>query len=130
MLYCHLKSVSFVSPHPLFHFRFDQTWSETKTLPILLKSFGVLSPTHTSFYLSCGGSLCLPSLPLRVCLPSLRSPPFSPHAPGSDPPHDLVIWTDGSFPFGKDGSGVLFGDFFYLRLLVQAIESCPTSGAP
>ena len=23
------------------------------------------------------------------------------------PPHDLVLWTDGSFPFGKDSSGVL-----------------------
>ena len=23
------------------------------------------------------------------------------------PPHDLVLWTDGSFPFGKGGSGVL-----------------------
>ena len=23
------------------------------------------------------------------------------------PPHDLVIWTDGSFPFGKSSSGVL-----------------------
>ena len=54
-------------------------------------------------------------------LPSWWSPPFSPHAlaliplscegaalPNHDsPPHDLVLWTDGSFPFGKGGSGVL-----------------------
>ena len=28
---------------------------------------------------------------------------------GSLPPHDLVLWTDGSvpFPFGKNGSGIL-----------------------
>ena len=63
---------------------------------------------------------------LGICLPSLWSPPFLPHAPGlislslvkvrlsptltlSLSPHDLVLWTDGSvpFPLGNDGSGVL-----------------------
>ena len=67
--------------------------------------------------------LALPLL-LGTCLPSLWSPPFPPHALALIPlslakvqlsltltlsPHDLVLWTDGSvsFPFGKDGSGVL-----------------------
>ena len=62
---------------------------------------------------------------LRICLFSLWSPPFSLHASALiplslaktrlsptltlSPPHDLVLWTDGSvpFPFGKGGSGVL-----------------------
>ena len=67
--------------------------------------------------------LALPFL-LGICLRSLWSPPFPLHAPAdllfsrqgaalahldSLPPHDLVLWTDGSvpLPFGKDGSGVL-----------------------
>ena len=69
------------------------------------------SPRETLF-------ACLPVL-LRICLPSPWSPPFPLHAPAlillslvqldSLPPHDLVLWTDGSvpFPFGKSGSGVL-----------------------
>ena len=60
-----------------------------------------------------------------ICFPSPWSPSFPPHALAlipflsrqgaalthldSLPPHDLVLWTDGSvpFPFGKGGSGVL-----------------------
>ena len=44
---------------------------------------------------------------------SHSDPPLLPrcgsHPPYSLPPHDLVLWTDGSvpFPFGKGGSGVL-----------------------
>ena len=72
------------------------------------------------------GRLFLLALPLLLgtCLPSLWSPPFPPHALALIPlslakvqlsltltlsPHDLVLWTDGSvsFPFGKDGCGVL-----------------------
>ena len=34
----------------LSHFRFGQTWSETKTLQILLGRFCVYSPAHASFY--------------------------------------------------------------------------------
>ena len=67
--------------------------------------------------------LALPFLP-GICLPSLWNPPFPLHAPAlislslsqgallahldSLPPHDLVLWTDGSvpFPFRKGGSGV------------------------
>ena len=60
---------------------------------------------------------CPPSYPWN--LPSRSSPPFPLHALAlipltlahldSLPPHDLVLWTDGSvpFPFGKGGSGVL-----------------------
>ena len=33
------------------YFRFGQTWSETKTLQIVLESFCVYSPAHASFYL-------------------------------------------------------------------------------
>ena len=33
------------------YFRFGQTWSETKTLQIVLESFCVQSPAHASFYL-------------------------------------------------------------------------------
>ena len=67
--------------------------------------------------------LALPVL-LGICLLSPWSPPFPLHALAliplsrqgaalahldSLPPHDLVLWTDGSvpFPFGKDGSDVL-----------------------
>ena len=46
----------------LSHFRFGQTWSETKTLQIFLKSFCVNSPAHASFYFSKGSSPCLHSL--------------------------------------------------------------------
>ena len=40
------------SPNLLSYFRFGQTWSETKTLQIVLESFCVHSPTHASFYFS------------------------------------------------------------------------------
>ena len=67
--------------------------------------------------------LALPFLP-EICLCSPWSLPFPLHALAlillllnkmrllptlTLPPHDLVLWTDGSvpFPFGKDGSGVL-----------------------
>ena len=40
------------SPKLLYHFRFGQTWSETKTLQIILESLCVHSPAHASFYLS------------------------------------------------------------------------------
>ena len=62
---------------------------------------------------------------LEICLPSLWSPPFPLHATAviplpsrqgaalahldSLPPHDLVLWIDGTvpFPFGKGSSGIL-----------------------
>ena len=65
------------------------------------------------------------SVLLGICLRSRWSPPFPLHAlalillsPAKvrlshtltfSPPHDLVLWTDGSvpFPFGKGGFGVL-----------------------
>ena len=67
--------------------------------------------------------LVLPFL-LGICLPSRWSPLFPLHAPSliplslakvrllltlTLPPHDLILWTDGSvpFPFGKGDSGVL-----------------------
>ena len=50
------------SPNLLLHFKFGQTWSETKTLQILLEAFCVHSPANASFHFSEGGSPCLPSL--------------------------------------------------------------------
>ena len=38
-------------PTAFSYFRFGQTWSETKTLQIVLESFCVHSPAHASFYL-------------------------------------------------------------------------------
>ena len=83
--------------------------------------------TCSCFLLPLLGRLLLLALPflLEICLRSRCSPPFPLHAlaliPLSlakvrlsptltlSPPHDLVLWTDGSvsFPFGKGGSGVL-----------------------
>ena len=51
-----------LSPNLLSHFRFGQTWSETKTLQIVLESLCVHSLAHASFYHSLGGSSSLPSL--------------------------------------------------------------------
>ena len=51
-----------LSPNLVSHFRFGQTWSETKTLQIVLESFCVHSPAHASFYFSLEGFSCLPSL--------------------------------------------------------------------
>ena len=98
-------------------FRFGQTWSETKTLQILLEAFG---STYRSFFLLRRLSLlglpycetCLPSRGVHLFLSMLplRST-LSRHGERETlfPPHDLVIWTDGSvpFPFDKGGSGVL-----------------------
>ena len=72
---------------------------------------------------ACSGGLFLLALPflLGVCLPSRSGPPFPLRALAlvplalahldSLPPHDLVLWADGSvpFPFGGGGSGVLAG---------------------
>ena len=81
--------------------------------------------TRSCFLLLVLGRLLLLALPflLRICLPSRWSPPFHSMLPllssplsrqgaalahlDSLPPHDLALWTDGSFPFGKGGSGVL-----------------------
>ena len=62
-------------------------------------------------------SACLPSPPrnppsfivdLTLSTPCSRSyPPLSGHGWLSLPPHDLVICTDGFFPFAKDGSNIL-----------------------
>ena len=41
----------FLSPNLLSNFRFGQTWSETKTLQIVLESFCIHSPADASFYL-------------------------------------------------------------------------------
>ena len=81
--------------------------------------------TRSCFLLLALGRLLLLALPVLpgIFLPSRWSPPFPLHALflipllqgaalahfDSLPPHDLVLWTDGSvpFPFGKGGSGVL-----------------------
>ena len=83
--------------------------------------------TRSCFLLLVLGRLLLLALPvlLGICLPSRWSPPFPLHALALipltlakvrlspiltlPPPHDLVLWTDGSvpFPFGKGGSDVL-----------------------
>ena len=46
----------------LSHFRFGQTWSDTKTLQIVLEGFSVHSLAYASFYFSSEGSSCLPFL--------------------------------------------------------------------
>ena len=72
--------------------------------------------TRSCFLLPVLGRLFLLALPLLFGI-FLRLPwsplhalalilPFLAHL-DSLPPHDLVLWTDGSFPFGKSGSGVL-----------------------
>ena len=97
------------SPNLLSYFRFGQTWSETKTLQIVLESFCVYSPAHASFYLFEGGSSCLTPLsslesafvhcgvhPFHSML-SLWSSSFSPRC-GSRPPWlspPLMIWYSG-----------------------------------
>ena len=83
--------------------------------------------TRSCFLLLLLGKLFLLALSfvLAISLPSLWSPPFPAHTPASIPlflakvrlsptltlypPHNLVLWTDGSvpFPFGKGGSGIL-----------------------
>ena len=83
--------------------------------------------TRSCFLLILLGKLFLLALPvlLGTCLRSLWIPPFPLHAHALillslakvrlspilflSPPHDLVLWTDGSvsFPLGKGGSGVL-----------------------
>ena len=73
-------------------------------------SWRAFASTHSSSFLL---------LLLEICLRSQWSPPFHLHVPApiplslahldSLPPHDLVLWTDGSvpFPFGKGGSDVV-----------------------
>ena len=67
--------------------------------------------------------LAFPFCPLWNLIPSRSSPPFPTPCSRSAlplsrqgaalahldslPPHDLVLWTDGSVPFGKGGCGVL-----------------------
>ena len=77
--------------------------------------------TCSCFLLPLLGRLFLLALPflLGICLPSPWSQPFPLHALAfvllslahldSLPPHDLILWTDGSVPFsfGKGGCGVL-----------------------
>ena len=73
--------------------------------------------TRSCFLLLVLGRLFLLALPFvfGICFRSLWSPSILLHAftlishLESLPPHDLVLWTNGSvpFPFGKDSSGVL-----------------------
>ena len=69
------------SPNLFSYFRTGQTWSETKTLQIVLESSCVHSPAHASF-LPLLGRLFLLALPvlLGICLRSRSSPPFPLHA--------------------------------------------------
>ena len=83
-----------------------------------------MHPLTRSCFLLLLERLSLFALP-RTCLPSRWSPTFPFHPPAlfrpgaalanldSLPPHDLVLWTDGSVPspLGKDGSGVLANCF-------------------
>ena len=71
--------------------------------------------TRSCFLLLVLGRLFLraPTFLLRICPPSLWSPPFPLHAPAlahlDSLPLMVIIWTDGSVPFlfGKGSSGVL-----------------------
>ena len=111
ILFCHLMSGPFVSN--LLHFRFGQTWSETKTLQIFLGE--LLRPlTHSSFLLLLLGSISacpssswnLPLFPVKSTLSSPCScsdPPLTRHSAAfahfDSPPHDLVIWQTALFLF-------------------------------
>ena len=96
---CHFMSRPFLA-NRLSHFRFGQTWSETKTLQILLKNFWItdllmLFPREALF-------ACPPSP--QWSPPSVWPPFFSPRCSSRSPwlspiSHDLVIWTDGSVLF-------------------------------
>ena len=78
----HLMSRLFVSLFLLSYFRFDQIWSETKTLQIILESFCVYSHNSCFLLLPPGGLFLLVlSLLLGICLPSLWSSPFLFQAP-------------------------------------------------
>ena len=67
------------------------------------------SSTHPSFYFSQGNSPCLPPFTsLKPAFLHCVVHPFLALAHlDSLPPYDLVLWTDGSAPFGNGGSGVL-----------------------
>ena len=113
------------STNLLFHFRFVQIWSKTKTLQIFLESFCIHPPAHASFFSLREALLaCPPSPPWNLLFFTVEStlssscyrsdPPFFRQGTavahlGFLPPYDLVLWTDGfvPFPFGKGGSGVL-----------------------
>ena len=99
----------------LSYFRFGQTWSETKTLQIVLESFCI----HSHLPQLPLGRLFLFALPflIEICFHSPWSQPFPPHAPTPIPlsltkmwlpPHNLVLWTDGSVPspLGKGSSSI------------------------
>ena len=61
----------------LSHFRFGQTWSETKTLQIVLESFCVHSPAHSSFSREAPLS-CPPSPPWNLSFFTVESILFYP----------------------------------------------------
>ena len=114
----------FVSQPP-FLFQVCQTKSKTKTLKIVLESFCVHLPNHAFFYFFLEVLLAFPLFPPSNLLfftveSTLSSPcsrcdrPLSRQGAAlayldSFPPHDLVLWTDGSvrFPFDKGASSVL-----------------------
>ena len=114
-----------MSSHLLSHFRFGQTWSEAKTLQILFESYCVHSPTQlpstsprkSQFACHSSPPWNLPSFIVKFTIsspcsrydPSLFRQDAALAHPDSLPPHDLVMWTDGSvrFSIGRGGSGVL-----------------------
>ena len=105
-------------PTSLPHFRFGQTWNETKTLQIVLENFCVHSPAY-AFSISPRETLlaCPPSPPRNLSsftVKSTLSSPCSYSEPLSHqgvalvhldslPPYELVLWRGGfvSLPFGK-----------------------------
>ena len=69
--------------------------------------------------------LTLPFL-LGICPRSPWSPPLPrPLILVSRPPHDLVLWTDGSVPFGKGGSGVLANCSLCGTEAILSFSACP-----
>ena len=85
-------------PNLLSHFRFGLTWSEIKTLPILLESLCAHSRAHASFFRE---ALAFPpSPPWNVPSFAVESTLFSPCS-RSDPPSltltlsPLTIWCSG-----------------------------------
>ena len=71
--------------------RFGQTWSETKTLQIVLESFWVHSHSHAFSYFSHGGFVCLPSLSsLKPAFLHCGVHPFLPVIPFRSPSLAMV----------------------------------------
>ena len=119
------------SPNLLSHFRFGQTCSETKTLQIVLESFCANSPAYDSFYFSQGGSFCFPFFTsLEPAFLHCGVHPFLSMFllrtlfPGHLSFHSALS------SYGLCPARSLANLCLSTMSVVQALASCPASGAP